>query len=243
MFTKMNHTLSIKKPFCKVCQDAGKDEKEYTSHSIKNEIGTVTCPTLLEQNCRYCFKQGHTIKYCPTINKNKKEEKKIESRNNYFNSLQNKNDKKSKEIKKTNKNKYKNKSIYQALCDDTSSDEENQNQNQNQIQNQNKIKDQYPSLNNYIPTKPIPLSYKNIIQITKDIEDKQKRQKEEEEIYKRLNLKKIIKDEIKVVKAPIHIYNKKRSWAEAYSSDEDDEDEEEENKFRSTYVNPYDSEY
>ena len=207
MFTKMNQTQSTKKPFCKVCQDAGKDEKEYTSHSIKNERGTVTCPTLLEQNCRYCFKQGHTIKYCPTINKNKKEEKKIESRNNYFNSLQNKN--------KENKNKNKNK-------------------------NQNKIKDQYPSLNNYIPTKPLPLSYKNIIQITKDTEDKQKRQEEEEEIFKRLNIKKIIKDEIKVVQAPTHITNNKRSWAEAYSSDEEEE-EEEENNFRSTYVNPYDS--
>jgi hypothetical protein len=232
MFTKMNQTQSTKKPFCKVCQDAGKDEKEYTSHSIKNERGTVTCPTLLEQNCRYCFKQGHTIKYCPTINKNKKEEKKIESRNNYFNSLQNKNkENKNKENKKTNKNNY------QALCDDTSSDEENKNKNKKQ----NKIKDQYPSLNNYIPTKPLPLSYKNIIQITKDTEDKQKRQEEEEEIFKRLNIKKIIKDEIKVVQAPIHITNNKRSWAEAYSSDEDDDDEEEENNFRSTYVNPYDS--
>jgi hypothetical protein len=75
--TKSNKTMNTKKSFCKVCHDAGKSEKEYTSHGIKNEKGIVICPTLLDQNCRYCNKRGHTVKYCPTLEKNKKEDVKL----------------------------------------------------------------------------------------------------------------------------------------------------------------------
>ena len=67
------------KPFCKVCQDAGKTEKEYTSHYVKSEPGPkgkVVCPTLLAQECRYCFGHGHTAGYCPVIATNKKVEEK-----------------------------------------------------------------------------------------------------------------------------------------------------------------------
>jgi hypothetical protein len=51
------------KTFCKVCQDSGKTEKEYTSHNVRDARGTC-CPTLLAQECRTCFKKGHTSKYC-----------------------------------------------------------------------------------------------------------------------------------------------------------------------------------
>lgn len=67
------------KPFCKVCQDAGKSEKEYTNHFVRSEPGPngkVVCPTLLAQECRYCFQQGHTAGYCPVIAKNKAAEEK-----------------------------------------------------------------------------------------------------------------------------------------------------------------------
>jgi hypothetical protein len=67
------------KPFCKVCHDAGKLEKEYTSHFVKSEPGPngkVVCPTLLAQECRYCFQGGHTAGYCPVIATNKKAEEK-----------------------------------------------------------------------------------------------------------------------------------------------------------------------
>ena len=67
------------KPFCKVCHDAGKTEKEYTSHFVKSEPGTngkVVCPTLLAQECRFCFEHGHTAGYCPAIASNKKAEEK-----------------------------------------------------------------------------------------------------------------------------------------------------------------------
>ena len=63
-----------KKPFCKVCFDAGKPELEYTNHYVKNNTGKVICPILLTQLCRYCSKNGHTISYCPIMAKNKKRE-------------------------------------------------------------------------------------------------------------------------------------------------------------------------
>jgi hypothetical protein len=67
------------KPFCKVCQDAGKSESEYTNHFVRSEPGPngkVVCPTLLAQECRYCFQQGHTAGYCPVIATNKAAEEK-----------------------------------------------------------------------------------------------------------------------------------------------------------------------
>jgi hypothetical protein len=59
------------KPFCKVCYDAGKSEREYTSHYVKNKPGNegkVICPYLLSLVCAYCKKQeGHTAKHCPVL--------------------------------------------------------------------------------------------------------------------------------------------------------------------------------
>lgn len=63
----------VHQKFCKVCQDAGKSLAEYTSHNVREtKIPTsrVTCPTLLAQECRFCFNKGHSLKYCPQI-KNK----------------------------------------------------------------------------------------------------------------------------------------------------------------------------
>ncbi len=59
-----------KTPSCKVCQDAGKPENIVSSHYVKNFEGKIICPTLLGQNCKYCKKQGHTVRYCPDTNKN-----------------------------------------------------------------------------------------------------------------------------------------------------------------------------
>ena len=69
-----------KKPFCKVCQDAGKSEREYTSHYVRskpdhNGKSIVTCPTLNATECRYCYKLGHTTKFCPAIAENEKRAK------------------------------------------------------------------------------------------------------------------------------------------------------------------------
>lgn len=78
MSTKRN-TKIAPKPFCKVCFDAGLPEAKYTSHFVKSEPGPngkTVCPTLLSQECRFCYKPGHTAKYCPIIAENTKIEEK-----------------------------------------------------------------------------------------------------------------------------------------------------------------------
>ena len=63
--SRKGSVLQLNKKFCKVCQDAGKTEPEYTSHNVRDsKNGKVLCPLLLAQECRNCFKKGHTIKYC-----------------------------------------------------------------------------------------------------------------------------------------------------------------------------------
>jgi len=67
-------------PFCKVCRDAGRPEKEYTSHYVKDQPGPqgkIICPTLLNQACRICGKTGHTSSYCPQY-RSRREERYIE---------------------------------------------------------------------------------------------------------------------------------------------------------------------
>jgi hypothetical protein len=64
-----------KKPFCKVCQDAGKSESEYTNHWVKDLNGKITCPTLLNTECRFCHKLGHTTKFCKELEKMNKDKK------------------------------------------------------------------------------------------------------------------------------------------------------------------------
>ena len=66
----MPKQVSTVKPYCKVCHDAGKSEKEYTSHFVKSAPGPegkVVCPTLLAQCCGYCGACGHTPKFCPVL--------------------------------------------------------------------------------------------------------------------------------------------------------------------------------
>ena len=73
---KMSRHVSAKKPYCKVCHDAGKPEKEYTNHTLKDRNGKTVCPTLLNTECRFCHKLGHTAKFCDAPKKNEKNEKK-----------------------------------------------------------------------------------------------------------------------------------------------------------------------
>lgn len=63
-----NKSVKSVKPFCKVCQDAGKTEAEYTSHFVRRTTdpnSEVICPTLLATECRYCHGLGHTLSRCP----------------------------------------------------------------------------------------------------------------------------------------------------------------------------------
>lgn len=80
---KKSSVAPSKKPYCKVCHDAGKPESVYTSHWVKtlpdrNGKSTITCETLLSVECRWCFQIGHTAGYCPILKANNKEKERIE---------------------------------------------------------------------------------------------------------------------------------------------------------------------
>ena len=57
-------------PFCNMCFKAGKSEKEYKSHWLRDRPGpggVVVCPYLLSIECRYCHEKGHTVSRCPVL--------------------------------------------------------------------------------------------------------------------------------------------------------------------------------
>jgi hypothetical protein len=62
-----------------VCFDAKKPQSVYESHFVKDREGTVTCVTLLEQECRYCYQRGHTVKFCPAVAANNAQKEKAEN--------------------------------------------------------------------------------------------------------------------------------------------------------------------
>lgn len=95
---------NIKKPYCKVCHDAGKPEREYTSHWVKDLTGKTTCPTLLNTECRYCYKLGHTAKFCDVLAKNTKKKEKVEQA-------------------VTSRKQAVGANMFEALCDDKESEE------------------------------------------------------------------------------------------------------------------------
>jgi hypothetical protein len=106
-----------KKPYCKVCFDAGKPESMYTSHwvrSLPDAYGNskVTCPTLLETECRFCYKLGHTTKFCPAIEQNKKQKERNDRKL------------KSTEEKPRSEEKKSAVSIFDVLRDDSESEDE-----------------------------------------------------------------------------------------------------------------------
>jgi hypothetical protein len=67
-----NNNNNNKKPFCKVCADAGKTDTAHYVRLNPDPKSPVVCPTLLALECRYCFKSGHTVKYCALAKKNNK---------------------------------------------------------------------------------------------------------------------------------------------------------------------------
>ena len=66
------------KKFCGVCQKAGLSEREYTSHFTKSAPGpqgTVICPTILNNECSFCFDFGHFKSACPALAERNKQQK------------------------------------------------------------------------------------------------------------------------------------------------------------------------
>jgi hypothetical protein len=139
-----SNSVSTKKPYCKVCFDAGKPESMYTSHWVRtlpdrNGKTTVLCPTLLETECRFCYKLGHTTKFCPAIEQNKKQKEGADRKL-----------KVSEEKPKISKSDEKKKpvSIYDALRVDSDSEDESQDTN---------IVENFPMLATTLPSVQVKL--------------------------------------------------------------------------------------
>jgi len=116
VIVKMSSSVKSVKCFCKVCFDAGKSESEYSSHFVRNERGgKVVCPTLLNLNCTYCHKKGHTKSYCKDLKKDQKRSEKSFKRFEF--------ETKEKENRNTKK-KVEKKNVFAALDSDGESDEE-----------------------------------------------------------------------------------------------------------------------
>lgn len=109
--------VKVVQKYCKVCHDAGKTEAEYRSHFTRESPdpkAKVTCPTLLAQECRYCCKNGHTVKYCPTLKDNQKKQKLHDAKVNRGKVLQNTTEK--------SKGKLINKNVFMCLDSDSEED-------------------------------------------------------------------------------------------------------------------------
>jgi hypothetical protein len=188
--------------------DAGKPESVYTSHFVKaskEENASIVCPTLLSQECRYCKKNGHTVKYCKVLEKdNNRREKQTKS-----------NQVETKKQENTNKknNNNNNKNVYMALCD--SDDEE---------------EIQQPKAMTHSPQNIVP-TYASIA--AKAHEDEQIKEKEKQTKDQEAKQKQIKEQEQKTVtrvlpfQPIVRPIKKYTSWADSDNDIDSDEDEEE----------------
>ena len=221
----LSQNKSFRKPYCKVCHDAGKSEEIYTSHYVRSDPGPngkVVCPTLLANQCKYCCKQGHTASHCKEINKNNKEAAKMEAKKNYRSNQENKEETK-KTIKKNN--------LFDILEEEEITKE---NYKENYKKEKKIVKEDFPALTSKKtvtataiarPTEKstLPaLSYVTIAQ--KGYQEAVK----EEILFEKKKMAEVQEKPIIIVQPKKIVEKKKRSWAEMASDDEDDEEEEEE---------------
>lgn len=195
--------VQAKKPYCKICHDAGKSD--YNSHWVKDSNGKVLCPTLLNTECRYCFKMGHTIKFCDILlNKNKKKEEPTTKN----------------VVVKPQKSQVIQTNTFEVLQDENDSDNESD----------KKEVDNFPSLDSklkqseYILPKVI-FGGNNWAHIAAKPKQEVKIEEKEEMLIINSDYKNSSTE--KPIQKPIYIpsYSKHKSWADW--SDSEDEDEEE----------------
>jgi len=198
--------VSNKKPFCKVCQDAGKTEIEYTSHYVrsmpdKSGKTKVICPTLLATECRYCYELGHTTKFCPVIVANKKAEEKAAIRVDEKKVLS-----KAKVLPKAKVHT----NVFAGLAEDSDSEEEQVTKVSTKVSN-NKVKEEFPSLGSFQEAKPLISGWASIAAKTQT--------QYESEKYEH----KLIEMSIKRQLPPVSIPQVKKSWADWSDSEEEQE--------------------
>lgn len=197
-----------KKPYCKVCHDAGLSDAEYTSHYVKSDLGPkgkVVCPTLLKQNCRYCLEIGHTVKFCAKRIQQEKINMKIDKKIAYNKPLA------EKSLPSINK-----KNMFDMLnCD---SDSEKEVKPVTKKQKRVTIKDEFPALASVPKKETTTMSF---IQIANRCLENS--EKEKMDLIIAQNAKKRSIPPIVAQKMP----EKKKNWADYTSSDDEDDDDEE----------------
>lgn len=226
-------------PYCKVCHDSGKDESIYTSHFVRETTdpnSKIVCPTLISLQCRYCSKSGHTVKYCKEIKKK----------------MEQKNIKKCAPTETLVVSPIAN--IFSVLENDDE-DQENQHYDQDHlpslipcdlpplvpydlpdlipiaptIGSNNILFDDMPELIPItVPSKSSVMSYKNIIEITrqqaiKEEQEKWEQEKRKEEEQRRKELARKLEENRKKVEAfktaPKHVF-RPLNWADDSSDEE-----------------------
>lgn len=194
----------VVKKFCKVCQDAGKLESEYTSHNVRETKDTnsrILCPTLLALECRNCFKKGHTVKYCSLLKKQQLQQQISANAPNPY-----KNKQEQKQGQKQTQNKIE-KNVFMLLESDSDDD---------QYEEEEPIKQKLaPTPVANTAFKKPALNYKSIIAIT------EKQVKAEEESTRLARLQRQEQRDTK-------INTGKPKWADAESSEDEDEVDQEE---------------
>ena len=203
-----------KKSYCKVCADSKKSMEEVTSHNVRSPEGIVLCPTLLSQSCRYCKQNGHTVKFCKSLEEKNKIENKIQSQLNY---------EKSQQAKISAKNQGNSKKYisngFAALCADTDTDNESDTEEQKRDQQEQQEHQEYPSLpgsnHRELSSQQLSaISYASALQAVKPI-------------HVNVPVPKIIQ---LISNAPTNANGKVSKWVlAAYEDSSDEEDEEEKN--------------
>lgn len=62
--------------YCPFCENLGfKSPHDHTIRDFKKHDNPIICPRLLQCECKYCHKIGHTKNYCPQIKKKRAREK------------------------------------------------------------------------------------------------------------------------------------------------------------------------
>jgi len=205
-----------RKPYCKVCHDAGKPESDYTSHYVRSQPDRkgktfVLCPVLKATECKYCFELGHTTKFCPVLAAKKKDEARREHAV-----------KREEEMKKeVSVRKDKPKSGFAVLADSSDSEDEKKPVAKvatKSVAKEVTIKDEFPALSSVVSTGAKPVTISGWASVAAKSAEEFQNEKYEEQL--RVNsLKRQMPPTIKVPQPTV-----RKSWAD-WSDSEDEEDE------------------
>ena len=108
-------------PYCAVCHKAGQPEYVYTSHFVRqtpHKASLVTCPLILNNECKHCMKIGHFASGCPVLKQDARER-----RQELSNQKKRKFEQEEARAKEQQKVRQASNNLFDAFNDDSSDDE------------------------------------------------------------------------------------------------------------------------